>query len=134
MPPPSRRRKEGRQFKEPHFAFLPAEWPHEDYSTEMNAASDALSSWMDSCYRTEAEHIGPGDDHLRPWKRVSFEVVVELLVAFRESVIAPRRTPIWLTCHDPNEGMVSWIKAGVERLNSPATFDKWHQAWAYWYR
>ena len=124
--------EDGEQFQDRRFMFLPADWPLEDASEEMNNASDALSSWMDDQYEIEGSEVGPGDDHLRPWKREVFEAIVGLLASFQLTGIAPANMPLWLTCHDPNNEMVHWIRNGVKQLNEPANFSRWEEAWAYW--
>lgn len=124
---------EARTFEEPYFAFLPAEWPHEDCSGELRAASDALEAWADAQYASEGDDVGPGDDHLRPWKREAFEAVVGALVDSRRAGVLPEHLPVWLTCHDPSDDMAAWIREGVARLNEPTVVDRWRDAWASWY-
>lgn len=126
------RSDDARGFSAPEFRFLPSEWPLEEYSS-LAPASESLERWMDQNYEQEGDDIGPGDDHLRPWKRRTFEGAIAVLSEFRRSGLIPDETALWLTCHDPNDAMVDWIMAGVLELNDEDTFNKWGEAWAFWY-
>lgn len=127
------RSEDARKFSAPELRFLPAEWPLKEYSA-LAPASEALERWMDQNYAREGDDIEPGDDHLRPWKRRTFEEAIEVLSEFRKSGLIRDETALWITCHDPNDAMVDWIRAGVLKLNDADTFEKWSEAWAFWYR
>ncbi|CAN0546035.1 unnamed protein product, partial [Laminaria digitata] len=76
-------------------------------------------------YQEEADDIGPGDDHLRLWKKNLFNEIVGVLEAARASGLLG--LPCFLVVQYPDAGpaMSAWIRAGVRRLNPPTMCAAW---------
>lgn len=111
------------------FRYLPAEWPLEDFSEPIAAASRALERWADHHYSIEPDSVNPSDDHLRPWKAVTFNEIVAVLTNHRAAGTFRGIDFVMLTSHDPNDWMANLIINGTRQLNPPGIYDEWRVVW-----
>lgn len=104
-------------------SLYPPEWP--ETSSELERSSKLQSAYCDVHYSTEGSEVGPGDDHLRPWKKRVADEMGAVLAQLRADGVFQEDCVLVAWTSDADELLADWLDAASRAANSPGRFDAW---------
>ena len=108
--------------------YYTGDWDFENHDL-YHEASLALAALSAEYYQSERPDIGPGDNHLRPWKADLFRVLVDVLGELRAKGAFSEEIFLLVGLNDCGEWMLERMNDGARALNRDDHYKIWRTLW-----